>query len=141
MYKASDTGIDWDSCGSLIAPEVGKISAYKPEYFTDLLRWDTTNNPRRIEGQYGLGTATAELTLERSRNRNGEFETWEYRLEVRFVDLKDGLELYTLIRAGKIVPLVDYKGDQPATAKEQFRDLWREFLVLGRVWLRKQHIA
>ncbi len=136
MYKNGD----WLACGSIVSPDVGKISWYKPENFTDITRWDNTNQPVRILGQYSLGTAKAELTLDRRHNENGRFETWEYSLDLNCTRLEDGQELYILIRAGRISPNVPYDGAQSKNVARHFKDLFREFLVLCRVTLQRWEI-
>jgi hypothetical protein len=98
------------------------------DYVTVITNWK--NWQKRILGVYSLGTATAELTATTS-------DDWHYHLELKFVKLKDGQELYTLINAGKILPDVPYDGEQSGTVVRHFRDLVREFLILCRVTLRR----
>src|SRR3989344_5848008 len=94
-----------------------EVERFKPDYMTWYDNWP--NFHQRATGQYRLGTATSELIIINDASRD-----WHYHLRMKFVKLEDGQKLYTLIYAGKILPVTSYEGTQHATVLRQFGDLW-----------------
>ena len=104
--------------GSILDASQTEVEQMNPEYIT---YYDHLEDyPSRILGQYKFGTATAELT----RVYQGKSGYTRF-LRLKFVKLADGQEIYTLIRAGKILPRISYEEKQIDTPVQQLRDLAR----------------
>lgn len=119
--------------GSILHATEQEIKMADPEYITfyDHL----PDYPARITGQYRHGTATGELTrVDQGKGRLNRF------LRLKFVSLKDGQELYTLIRSGQILPQVSYEEKQIDTPIQQARDLvrllWRQLVTSAAIQFR-----
>lgn len=105
--------------GDISMPNLVAMGKADADYFTDYYSFSTS--PSRIRGQYRLRTAEALLD---TKNNGGKWGV-EYILQLKFVDIQDGVELYNLIRAGEIWPEISFEKPQLPSPLCHLKDLWR----------------
>lgn len=130
------------------------LSIPSPRNPTRCVKWDAKQGRFFLEFELGGQDAVSQEngymleTIEvafytvmpfRRAQRKGEYQHRSARCQYEVADsnlvaksLDDMLELYQLMREGRIYPAVLYDGKQVESLPKEFRQLWREFWALVR---------
>jgi hypothetical protein len=111
-----------ESTGTLGSPNYNLIARLKPANITSHECWWGQS---RSPGVYVLGSARAELENSSSRDEKNHPGHVFMTLDMAGKSINDCHELYELIRAGDILPVLPYEEKQMTTPIHELRDLFR----------------